>query len=112
MIEIFATYVWAAIKASVPASILLIIIILILTIWMAVKIDRALHKSTEDTDFFKKKLEIEEKQRLKIETLVADLPCVSKENATWLQNVNKNGGACPGKNVCKYEEQLLDTERD
>jgi hypothetical protein len=73
---------------------------------MAIKIDRAHNRSNTEYDELKERQEINDKQRIKLETLIVELPCVDKENATWLQNVNKNGGKCPGKNSCQYREDL------
>lgn len=106
MINAFFAFLWEVIKANVSTSILLIGITLILTIWIAIKIDRGRNRDNAETEMFKKKFEISEKQRIKLETLVAELPCVDKENATWLQNINKNGGECPSKNICKYREDI------
>ena len=38
-----------------------------------------------------------DKQQHKVEQIISALPCVSKENATWLQDFNRNGGSPPEK---------------
>ena len=38
-----------------------------------------------------------DKQQHKVERIISALPCVSKENATWLQDFNRNGGSLPEK---------------
>ena len=38
-----------------------------------------------------------EKQQHKVIQTISALPCINKENATWLQDCTKNGGAPPEK---------------
>ena len=38
-----------------------------------------------------------DKQQHKIIQTISALPCINKENATWLQDCTKNGGAPPSK---------------
>ena len=38
-----------------------------------------------------------DKQQHKVEQIISALPCVSKENATWLQDFQRNGGSPPEK---------------
>ena len=45
-----------------------------------------------------------EKQQHKVIQTVCALPCISKTNATWLQDISRNGGAPPepiNKENCK-----------
>ena len=37
------------------------------------------------------------KQQHKVIQTISALPCINKENATWLQDSTKNGGAPPSK---------------
>ena len=37
------------------------------------------------------------KQQHKVIQTISALPCINKENATWLQDCTKNGGAPPSK---------------
>ncbi|HOR57882.1 MAG TPA: hypothetical protein PLV82_04505 [bacterium] len=37
------------------------------------------------------------KQQHKVIETISALPCINKENATWLQDDTKNGGAPPSK---------------
>ena len=38
-----------------------------------------------------------DKQQHKVIQTICALPCINKENATWLQDYTKNGGAPPSK---------------
>ena len=38
-----------------------------------------------------------DKQQHKVIQTVCALPCINKENATWLQDYSRNGGAPPSK---------------
>ena len=38
-----------------------------------------------------------DKQQHKVIQTISALPCINKENATWLQDSTKNGGAPPSK---------------
>ena len=38
-----------------------------------------------------------DKQQHKVIQTICALPCINKENATWLQDCEKNGGAPPSK---------------
>lgn len=38
-----------------------------------------------------------DKQQHKVIQTVCALPCINKENATWLQDYTRNGGAPPSK---------------
>ena len=38
-----------------------------------------------------------EKQQHKVIQTISALPCINKENATWLQDCAKNGGTPPSK---------------
>lgn len=110
--DLILKYLWGLAQSNISTSVLLIGISLILTIWTAIKIDRTVNRSKCDQDELKKENEIIRKQLGKLETLIADLPCVEKETATWLQNVNKNGGVVPVKCHCHYKEDLKNKEKN
>ena len=38
-----------------------------------------------------------DKQQHKVIQTISALPCINKENATWLQDCTRNGGAPPSK---------------
>ena len=38
-----------------------------------------------------------DKQQYKVIQTISALPCINKENATWLQDCTRNGGAPPSK---------------
>ena len=38
-----------------------------------------------------------DKQQHKVIQTISALPCINKENATWLQDYTRNGGAPPSK---------------
>lgn len=45
-----------------------------------------------------------DKQQHKVIQTISAMPCISKTNATWLQDISKNGGAPPepiNKENCK-----------
>ena len=48
------------------------------------------------------KVEENTKQIHKTITLISSCPCVSKRNATWLQDKNQNGGQAPEAIECVY----------
>ena len=47
-----------------------------------------------------------EKQQHKIIQTISALPCINKENATWLQDCTRNGGAPPSKVELKNVHKL------
>ena len=47
-----------------------------------------------------------DKQQHKVIQTVCALPCINKENATWLQDYARNGGAPPSKVEAKNAHKL------
>jgi predicted ABC-type exoprotein transport system permease subunit len=69
--------------------------IIALAVFIVIRINKAISKDKK-----------QEKQQHKIIQLFTACPCVSKKNATWLQDPARNGGQPPEPVTCKYREDL------
>lgn len=83
---------------NLPLAILLIIAIIALAVIIAVRYNKKISQAENERAEFK----IMKKQQEKTIQLLEAAPCVSKRNATWLQDETKNGGRPPEPIVCQY----------
>jgi hypothetical protein len=74
---------------------LIIAAIIVIAVFIVIRVNKAISKDKK-----------QEKQQKKIIQLVSACPCISKNNATWLQDPARNGGQPPERVICKYMEDL------
>lgn len=83
---------------NIPLAVLLIIAVIALAVIVAVRYNKKISQAEAERAEFK----VIKKQQEKIIQLLEAVPCVSKRNATWLQDETKNGGRPPEPIVCQY----------
>jgi hypothetical protein len=82
---------------NVPLAILLIIAVIALAATIAVRYNKKISAAEAD----RQKHTVCKKQQEKILQLLENAPCISKRNATWLQDETKNGGRPPEPINCQ-----------
>ena len=84
---------------NIPLALLLVIAVVALAVVVTVRYNSKISQAEADrTD-----AAIRKKQQEKIIQLIEAMPCVSKPNATWLQDEAKNGGRPPDYPIkCQY----------
>lgn len=91
---------WALNQLS-PSTVALIFIS-VLIIWLTLRVNRlitsALSQEAEQT----RQILVAEKRISKLQQLISAAPCVSKNNATWLQDDHRNGGLPVEQIKCQY----------
>ncbi|MBF0406483.1 MAG: hypothetical protein HQM10_03955 [Candidatus Riflebacteria bacterium] len=85
---------------NTPSMILLMIAVISLAVIVTMRVNKAISKEGEQNS----RIEIVEKQLHKTETIVTACPCISKENATWLQDKTRNGGKPPETVRCPFQK--------
>lgn len=88
-----------------PPDIIALVIVAVLVSWLTIRVNKYLSGGIGQVE----RLATIEKQQRKLEQLIESCPCVSKANATWLQDKVRNGGQPPEKICCHY---LAAIERD
>lgn len=83
---------------NLPLAVLLIIAVIALAVIVAVRYNKKIGEAEAERAEFKTM----KKQQEKIIQLLEAAPCVSKRNATWLQDETKNGGRPPEPIMCQY----------
>lgn len=84
---------------NLPLAVLLIIAIIALAVIVAVRYNKKISQAEAE----RAESKIIKKQQEKIIQLIEAMPCVSKPNATWLQDEAKNGGRPPDYPIkCQY----------
>ena len=82
----------------IPLAVLLIIAVIALAVVVTVRYNRKISQAEAD----RAEAQGVKKQQDKIIQLLEAAPCISKRNATWLQDETKNGGRPPEPIVCQY----------
>lgn len=70
--------------------------------WLAIRISRVINQAHAQEAEQTARIMLLEKQERKLIQLISACPCVSKSNATWLQDQARNGGQPPEKIACVY----------
>lgn len=83
---------------NIPLAALLIIAVVALAVIVTVRYNKKISQAEAD----RARALITEKQQAKIIQLLEAAPCISKRNATWLQDETKNGGRPPEPIACQY----------
>ena len=84
------------------------IAVLILVAWVAIRANKIVDQKAERCIEQDARISLLEKQQHKIICIINRLPIISKDNATWLQDAEKNGGKPPDDIVCLYEGRTDD----
>ena len=83
-------------------SVIALLFISLLIIWLTLRVNRlitsALSQEAEQTQ----QIAIAEKRISKLQQLLSSAPCISKNNATWLQDDHRNGGQPAEQIKCQY----------
>jgi hypothetical protein len=84
---------------NTPLALLLVIAVVALAVVVTVRYNSKINQAEADRN----DAAIRKKQQEKIIQLIEAMPCVSKPNATWLQDEAKNGGRPPDYPIkCQY----------
>jgi hypothetical protein len=85
-----------------PPSLLIVIVVAILAGWLSLRVNRLITEALSQESSQTSRIAATEKQQRKAEQLISACPCISKHNATWLQDKSRNGGELPEKIACVY----------
>lgn len=83
---------------NIPLTVLLIIAVVALAVIVAVRYNKKIGQAEAE----RAEIKVMKKQQEKIIQLLEAAPCISKRNATWLQDETKNGGRPPEPIMCQY----------
>lgn len=83
---------------NIPLAALLVVAVVALAVVVTIRYNKKISQAEADRD----EARIVKKQQDKIIQLLESAPCISKRNATWLQDETKNGGRPPEPIVCQY----------
>lgn len=81
-----------------PPELVAALVLLGLVVWLTYRVNKWLDGGVN----MQERQAVTEKQQRKVEQLLENCPCVSKANATWLQDKTRNGGQPPEKICCVY----------
>lgn len=81
-----------------PPELVALSVVVILVAWLTYRVNLWLSGGIN----IQERLTVTEKQQRKTEQLLEACPCVTKANATWLQDKTRNGGQPPEKICCVY----------
>lgn len=101
MAALFAAFekqLTALVLENIPLAVLLIIAVIALAVVVTVRYNKKISQAEAD----RAEAQGVKKQQDKIIQLLEAAPCISKRNATWLQDETKNGGRPPEPIVCQY----------
>ena len=84
---------------NIPLAVLLVITVVALAVVVTIRYNKKINEAEAE----RVNAKIVKKQQEKIIQLIEAMPCVSKPNATWLQDETKNGGQPPDYPInCQY----------
>lgn len=81
-----------------------IVAVFILAMWLVLRVNKVVSDKQANDEEVKDNVRLLTKQQHKTQQLVSACPCVSKKNATWLQDPLLNGGAPPDPVICQFLE--------
>ncbi len=101
---------WTIENSPPPVVVFIVVVILtVLLLWLSYRVNKlisgvlAKEQARDDrASAIEKEQAAQAKQQRKVEQLIEKLPCVSKGQATWLQDKNRNGGQPPESCSCVY----------
>lgn len=80
--------------------------VFVLSTWLVLRVNKIISDKQSADEEVKDSVRLLTKQQHKTQQLVSCCPCVSKTNATWLQDPERNGGAPPEPVKCQYMEAV------
>ena len=83
-----------------PPELVAAFVLLVMVIWLTYRVNKWLDGGVN----MQERQAVTEKQQRKVEQLLESCPCISKANATWLQDKTRNGGQPPEPIKCQYLE--------
>ena len=83
---------------NIPLAVLLIGAVIALAVVVTIRYNKKINEAEAERE----QTRVDRKQQQKIIQLLEAAPCISKRNATWLQDETKNGGRPPEPIVCQY----------
>lgn len=83
-----------------PADTLALLVVAVLVSWLTYRMHTYIAKEQEQ----RARIAITEKQLHKVEQLLEHCPCITKKNATWLQDKTRNGGVPPDRVYCPCKQ--------
>ena len=81
-----------------PPSVMATVAIAVLVSWLTLRLNKFISGGIDQQD----RVRALEKQQRKAEQLLESCPCITKCNATWLQDKGRNGGQPPERVACQY----------
>jgi len=81
-----------------PPELIALSVVAILVAWLTYRVNKWLSGGINTQE----RLDTVEKQQHKCEQLFEACPCITKCNATWLQDKGRNGGQPPEPIKCQY----------
>ena len=81
-----------------PPELIALSVVAILVAWLTYRVNKWLSGGINTQE----RLDTVEKQQHKCEQLFEACPCITKCNATWLQDKARNGGQPPERVACQY----------
>lgn len=81
-----------------PPELIALSVVSILVAWLTYRVNKWLSGGINTQE----RLDTVEKQQHKCEQLFEACPCITKCNATWLQDKARNGGQPPERVACQY----------
>lgn len=101
---------WTIENSPPPLVVFIVVVILIiLLLWLSYRVNKLISKALSKEQARDDRVTTLEhsqadqlKQQRKMEQLAEKLPCISKGQATWLQDKTRNGGTVPGECFCAY----------
>ena len=81
-----------------PPELIALSVVAIVDAWLTYRVNKWLSGGINT----QKRLDTVEKQQHKCEQLFEACPCITKCNATWLQDKGRNGGQPPERVACQY----------
>lgn len=107
MATLIEQYIITQILTNTPLVLLLLLGVVILTIMIVLKVEMSKKHTRKQAE----RLDNLERQQIKIIQMLSMAACVTKNNATWLQDPRKNGGNPPDGLDCKFERSLEDASK-
>lgn len=91
---------------NVPPQTIGIVAVFALAMWLVLRVNNVISEKQAADEEVKDSVKLLTKQQHKTQQLVSACPCVSKTNATWLQDCDRNGGGPPDPIKCQYMEAV------
>ena len=85
-----------------PETLVFFVALFTVFLYVAIRVNGLISKANADREQYAARVAVLEKQQHKCEQLFEACPCITKCNATWLQDKGRNGGQPPERVACQY----------